>query len=46
MESLDASTFAPTDVGGGGGAADGLAVEVSVVAAAISAFLGDCLGRF
>ena len=45
MESLDASTFAPTDVGGWG-VADGVAVEVSVVAAAISAFLGDCLGRF
>ena len=30
----------------GGGVADGVAVEVSVVAAAISAFLGYCLGRF
>ena len=38
MESLDASTFAPTDVGGGGGA-DGAAVEVFAVAATILAFL-------
>jgi hypothetical protein len=42
MDSPDASTFAPTDVGGVG-LLDDVAVEVSVVAAALSAFLGDCL---
>jgi hypothetical protein len=42
----DASAFARTDVGVGAKSEDGVAMEVSAVAAAISAFLGDCLEIF
>jgi hypothetical protein len=42
----DASTFAHTDVGVGAKSEYGVAMEVSSVAAAISAFLGDCLESF
>jgi hypothetical protein len=46
VELPDASTFAHTDVGGGAESEDGVADPGSVVAAAISAFWGDDLGRF
>jgi hypothetical protein len=42
----DASTVACTDVGVGAESEYGVAMEVSAVAAAISAFLGDCLESF
>ncbi len=42
----DASAFARTDVGLSAESEFGVVIEVSVVAAAISAFLGECLESF